>query len=65
MDKVRYQKALPLLQDPDIPLIEIAYSLGFRDPANFSHTFRRWTGLSPRQFRKAGGMPPRVNLQVR
>ncbi|MEB3288939.1 MAG: helix-turn-helix domain-containing protein [Leptolyngbya sp.] len=52
MDRVRYQKALSLMQDADIPLIEVAYALGFSDPANFSHAFKRWTGVSPRQFLK-------------
>lgn len=52
MDKVRYEWALSLLNNPDIPLIEIAYTLGFQDPANFSHSFRRWTGVSPSQVRK-------------
>lgn len=30
---------------------EIAYSLGFRDPGNFSHFFKRKTGLSPARYR--------------
>ncbi len=52
MDKVRYQKALAIMQDHDIPLIDVAYDLGYSDPANFSHAFKRWAGVSPRQFRK-------------
>ena len=52
MDKVRYELALSLLNNPDISLIEISYSLGFKDPANFSHSFRRWAGMSPSQFRQ-------------
>jgi AraC-like DNA-binding protein len=50
IDKVRYQKAIALMQDAEVPLIEVAYSLGYSDPANFSHAFKRWTGVSPRQF---------------
>lgn len=30
---------------------EIAYSLGFRDPGNFSHFFKRKTGHSPTRYR--------------
>jgi AraC-like DNA-binding protein len=52
MDKVRYELALKMLNDDYIPLVEIAYTLGFSDPANFSHAFRRWAGISPSQFRK-------------
>lgn len=52
MDKVRYEQAVSLLNNSDISLIEIAYTLGFKDPANFSHSFRRWAGVSPSKFRK-------------
>ncbi len=34
---------------------EIAYELGFADPTHFSRFFRRYTGLSPSDFR--GGKP--------
>lgn len=30
---------------------EISYSLGFRDPGNFSHFFKRKTGVSPARYR--------------
>lgn len=30
---------------------EIAYGLGFRDPGNFSHFFKRKTGVSPARYR--------------
>ena len=31
---------------------EIAYLLGFTEPANFSRAFRRWYGKSPSEFRR-------------
>lgn len=52
MDKVRYQKAIALMDDSEVPLTEVAYALGYSEPANFSHAFKRWTGVSPRQFRQ-------------
>lgn len=35
----------------NLPVSTIAYALGFNDPAYFSRTFSRATGLSPRAFR--------------
>lgn len=38
----------------DGPISEIAYALGFDDPAYFTRFFSRRTGLSPRAFRQRG-----------
>ncbi len=51
VEQVRFQTALDLLQDPNIKLIEIAAELGYTDAANFTHAFKRWTGVSPRKYR--------------
>src|SRR3546814_84238 len=36
-----------------ISAAEIAYQLGFKDPAYFSRSFRRYTGKSPVEFRRS------------
>lgn len=41
-----------LLSISSISVKELAFELGFRDPANFSKFFREETGLSPSDFRK-------------
>lgn len=51
IDQVRFETAVGLLQDPDLKLIEIAFELGYTDAANFTRAFKRWTGMSPSQFR--------------
>jgi AraC-like DNA-binding protein len=51
VDQVRFDRATELLQDPTIKLIDIAFELGYTEPANFSKAFKRWTGVSPREFR--------------
>jgi AraC-like DNA-binding protein len=53
LDDVRAQIAKQLLHDTRSPVSRIAASLGFGDPTVFTRAFRRWTGLSPREFRAA------------
>ena len=53
LEELRRGTALDLLQDTDRSVEEIADSLGYTDPSNFGRAFRRWTGMSPRAWRKA------------
>ncbi|PLW69354.1 hypothetical protein C0039_07415 [Pseudohalioglobus lutimaris] len=41
------------LIDSDAPVAEIAASLGYSDPSNFTRAFRRLTGLSPQRYRQS------------
>ena len=49
------------LKDPEHSLGEIAFLLGFSDQSNFSRAFRRWTGMSPREFRNQHKHQPRLS----
>jgi AraC-like DNA-binding protein len=51
----RQELALHYLQDPDIPLTEIAHCLGYSELSAFSRAFRAWTGMSPQRYRRSGG----------
>ncbi|MFH5186272.1 AraC family transcriptional regulator [Paenibacillus sp. TAB 01] len=46
-----------LLADPRLSVQHIASILGYRDIAHFSRQFKRWSGLSPSEYRKADGEP--------
>ncbi|MEJ2132128.1 MAG: AraC family transcriptional regulator ligand-binding domain-containing protein [Gammaproteobacteria bacterium] len=53
VDRARFDLAVERLMDPDAKITDIAYDLGFKDPGSFSRTFKRLSGLSPREFRRA------------
>lgn len=53
LQQVRHDMACHYLQSPRYQVLQIAYVLGFSDPSNFSRAFRRWTGLTPNQYRQA------------
>ena len=50
-DEVRRSLAEDLLRSADLKLEEVAQRLGYAEAASFIHAFRRWTGMTPSQFR--------------
>ena len=47
----RIERARELLKKSDMTITEIAYLLGFSNPAHFTHHFRRKTGFTPSEVR--------------
>jgi AraC-like DNA-binding protein len=52
LDGLRRRLALRLIRHQGLPVKEVAYRLGFSDPAAFSRAFKRWTGSSPGEMRR-------------
>ncbi len=52
LDEVRKETAISHLKEPNLSITDIAYLLGFSEPAVFSRTFRKWTGSTPQAFRR-------------
>lgn len=51
--QVKMNKAMTLLQEQeDLTISEIAYKLGFSNPAYFSKCFKKQVGVTPQQYRK-------------
>jgi AraC-like DNA-binding protein len=53
LDAVRRQLAEQYLSRPRLAITEVAYLVGFNDPSAFFKAFRRWTGVTPSEFRLA------------
>lgn len=52
VDRVREDQARDLVAGQAMALNEIAFFLGFADQSAFSRAFKRWTGQTPKAFRK-------------
>jgi len=50
--KLRIEKAIHLLSEPEHSLAEIAYLTGFSDQSHFNRIFKKTTGKNPSAFRK-------------
>ncbi len=53
LDDLRQQLAERYLSDDRLGLSQITYLLGYSEPTAFNRAFRRWTGSTPTQYRKA------------
>lgn len=50
--RARMIRAMELLADPDVKIVDIAYTVGFASLSAFHHAFRTFTGETPTAYRK-------------
>jgi AraC-like DNA-binding protein len=60
LDDFRLHHALIMLRDDEHSITDVAFDLGYSDAAHFTRAFRRWTGVTPRQFRGGPTTVPRT-----
>jgi len=53
LSDTRMDIAKGYIQNRDMDLTEVAFLLGFAELSTFSRSFKKWTGKSPLQYRKA------------
>ncbi|MBR1157356.1 AraC family transcriptional regulator [Bradyrhizobium sp. JYMT SZCCT0428] len=51
LEETRAALAKRYLAERDLPVTQIAWLLGYSEVSSFTHAFKRWTGMTPRQFR--------------
>jgi len=59
-DETRVKIAQELLDESDLCLSEIAVRTGYSNLSNFNRAFRRWSGVSPGEFRAQRSRVPRL-----
>lgn len=52
LSRFRINKAMDLMKQEHTELSEVSSLVGFNDYAHFSKTFKKYTGLSPREYRR-------------
>jgi AraC-like DNA-binding protein len=52
LDDARREVACTELRMPQVSIKDVAHRLGFSEPSAFYRAFRRWTGMTPAQFRE-------------
>jgi AraC-like DNA-binding protein len=52
LDRARKELVLSLLNDPEMSFYDMAFLLGFSEQSSFNHAFRRWTGSTPKAYRR-------------
>jgi AraC-like DNA-binding protein len=53
LETLRQALAKRYLREKELPISEIAWLLGYSEIGSFTHAFARWTGTTPRDFRKS------------
>jgi two-component system response regulator YesN len=56
VNKVKIEKAIELLQHPEMQICEVAWKVGFDDPAHFTRAFKKVTGMTARDWRRTSGI---------
>lgn len=56
----RFREALDRIQAPEVNLAQVAAECGYHDQAHFTHSFKKYSGLTPSEYRAA----PKVGIDT-
>ena len=52
LDETRKEAAVRYISEPTLAICEVAYLVGYSEPAPFHRAFKRWYGMTPEAFRQ-------------
>ena len=52
LDHMRKDLAMRYMREPEMAICEVAYLLGFSESSALHRAFKRWTGMTPSEFRR-------------
>lgn len=52
LESALFDAAKHLLESSSLPMVEISGRMGYADSASFSRAFKRWSGVTPREWRQ-------------
>jgi AraC-like DNA-binding protein len=58
----RVNWAKTLLKDRDRSIADVSYSIGIEDPSYFTRFFRKYTRMTPSEFRKEAALRPDIQV---
>ena len=53
VEEIRKGMAMALIKDRTVSIDEVAFLLGYPEPSTLFRSFKRWTGMTPQQYRSA------------
>ena len=55
IEEIRKSMAIAMVRDRAISIDEVAFLLGYAEPSTLFRSFKRWTAMTPREFRSMQG----------
>ncbi|MBA4501408.1 helix-turn-helix transcriptional regulator [Marinobacterium marinum] len=52
LQQLRIQEATRLLENPDLPILDVALAVGYRDHSYFCRVFKKYLGVTPKTFQE-------------